>query len=391
MIDDFTHELGRVLGFNMIRQIAACLFLLLLWVVGPAKAAGPVETSIFAVTGVEVDVTDTDAATAKTRAIIEAQVKAFYKLAERLGSEEAVKKLADLKPEQIGRMLRSLSIEEERTGPGRYIGKLTVRFLPGKIRKTFNDYGIPVVEDQAPPMVILPAWKSPQGPIVWEENLWRKAWLDLKAEQSTVPVIIPLGDLEDTQAISAQEALALNEVKLESLMIRYAAKAILVAIAEPDGATGIHAIMLGDSPLGKVTFDKVYTAEEGTIEASAALAAKRFHGVMLDKWRQVRLKLATEAKARAEAERAAQEAAAQQGPRAVSVAVPFKSPVQWNAIRGRLMGTPGVVGIDVSTISGNGAVIRLTYASSLQNLQGALAGSGLRLEQVGGRWVLQPG
>jgi hypothetical protein len=372
----------------MIRRITAFV-IFLLGIVGSAQAAGPVETSIFAVTGIEVDVTDSDAATAKTKAIIEAQVKAFYKLAERLGSEEAVKKLADLKPEQIGRTLRSLSIEEERTGPGRYIAKLTVRFLPGKIRKIFGDYGIPVVEDQAPPMIVLPVWKSPQGPIVWEDNPWRKAWLDLHAEQSTVPIIIPLGDLEDTQTISPQEALALNELKLESLKIRYAAKAILVAIAEPDGATGLHALMLGDSPLGKVTFDKIYTADEGTVEASAALAAKRFHSVMLDKWRQVRLKLAAEAKARAEAEQAA--LAAQQGPRAVSVAVPFKNPVQWNAIRGRLMGTPGVVGVDVSSISVNGAVIRLTYASSLENLQGALAGSGLRLQQVGGRWVLQPG
>ena len=35
-----------------------------------------------------MDVTDKDAASARTRAIIEAQVKAFYILAERLGSPE---------------------------------------------------------------------------------------------------------------------------------------------------------------------------------------------------------------------------------------------------------------------------------------------------------------
>jgi Uncharacterized protein conserved in bacteria (DUF2066) len=383
----------------MIRWIAACFAVFFIWAAGPTHSAGPVETSIFAVTGVEVDVTDTDAATAKTRAVIEAQVKAFYKLAERLGSEEAVKKLADVKPDQIGRMLRSLSIEEEHTGPGRYIGKLTIRFLPGKIRKTFSDYGVPVVEDQAPPMVVLPVWKTPQGPVIWEENVWRKAWLDLHAEQATMPIIIPLGDLEDTQAISAEEALALDDVKLQSVKIRYAAKSILVAIAEPDGNNGVHVIMSGDSPLGKVTFDKVYTADEGTVEASAALAAKRFQSAMLDRWRQVRLKVAAEAKARADAERAAaqqaaaeaESAAAPQGPRAVSISVPFKSPVQWNAIRGRLVGTPGVVGVNVSSIAVDGAVIRLTYAKSLQNLQDALSGSGLRLQQVGGKWVLQPG
>ena len=57
--------------------------------------------------------------------------------------------------------------------------------------------------------------------------------------RAVVPVIIPLGDLEDTQAITAEEALALDQVKLESLMIRYGAKAVLVVIAEPAPEGGL--------------------------------------------------------------------------------------------------------------------------------------------------------
>src|SRR5688572_21834630 len=70
-------------------------FLLVLIAIAPerARAVGPVETGMFSVTGVEVDVTDKDAASARTRAIIEAQVKAFYILAERLGSSEAAQRL----------------------------------------------------------------------------------------------------------------------------------------------------------------------------------------------------------------------------------------------------------------------------------------------------------
>ena len=109
--------------------------------------------------------------------------------------------------------------------------------------------------------------------------------MDLKAEQAVVPVIIPLGDLEDTQAITAEEALANNAVKLESLMIRYRTKAILVAIAEATPEGGVRAVMFGETPLGTVTFDKIYLAEDGTVESSLALAAQRFHGVMIDKWR----------------------------------------------------------------------------------------------------------
>jgi hypothetical protein len=362
-------------------------FLLVLIAIAPerARAVGPVETGMFSVTGVEVDVTDKDAASARTRAIIEAQVKAFYILAERLGSSEAAQRLAGMDARDIGRMLRSLSIEEERSAPGRYIGKLTVRFLPGKIREAFGQHGIEVVEDQAPPIVILPLWKGPDGAVVWEENLWRKAWLDLKAEQSVVPIIVPLGDLEDTSAISADEVLAGDAIKLESLMLRYEAKAILVAVAEPDPEGGIHAVMQGDSPLGRINFDKTYTSEDGGLESAAAVAARRFDEVMLEKWRSVKIKMAAEARARAEAERQATHSSA-----SLAVAVPFSGIHQWNGIRARLLATPGVIGVDVSTIAQNGAVIQIAYLDSVETLQSALSGSGLRLVRAGGTWVLQP-
>ena len=365
--------------------LAAFLTLLVLVAPDGARAVGPVETGLFSVTGVQVDVTDKDAASARTRAIIEAQVKAFYTLAERLGSPEAAQRLQGMDARDIGRMLRSLSIEEERSGPGRYIGKLTVRFLPDKIREVLGRYGIDVVEDQAPAMVVLPVWKGPNGLVIWEDNLWRKAWLDLKAEQSLVPIIVPLGDLEDTSAISPDEAVAGNAVKLESLMLRYEAKAILVAMAEPDPSGGIHAVMQGDSPLGRINFDKIYSADDGTPESAAATAAKRFDDVMLEKWRSVRIKMAAEARARAEAEQQTRRAAT-----SLPVAVPFSGIHQWNGIRARLLATPGVIGVDVSTIADNGAVIQLAFLDSVQDLQSALSGSGLRLVQSRGTWVLQP-
>lgn len=346
-----------------------------------------VETGLYTVTGVEVDVTDKDATTARTKAIIEAQVKAFPILAERLGSAKAVERLADLTPQQIGRMLRSLSIEEEHSAPGRYIGKLTVRFLPNKVRAIFAERGLPVVEEQAPPIVVLPVWKSPEGTLVWEDNIWRKAWLDLKAEQAIVPLIVPLGDLQDTQAITPEEALAMDPVKLESIMIRYAAKAILVTIAEPAGEVGIHALMNGNSPLGKVAFDENYQAEEGGLEASAAMAARSFHNALLDHWRSVKLKMAAQAKAEAEAQRAAQAVAAA---RALPVAVPFRSADEWNAIRQRILSVDGVLGVDVSTFARNGALIKLMFGSSLDDLRSSLYASNLRLEQIKGTWVLQP-
>jgi hypothetical protein len=158
-----------------------------------------------------------------------------------------------------------------------------------------------------------------------------------------------------------------------------------VAFAEPDPQGGIHAVMQGESPLGRINFDKIYTAEDGTLEGAAAAAAKRFDEVMLEKWRSVRLKVAAETRARAEAEQQTNRAAT-----SMAVAVPFSGIYQWNGIRARLLATPGVIGVDVSTIAENGAVIQLAFADSIQDLQSALSGSGLRLVQSRGTWVLQP-
>ena len=174
----------------------------------PVQAGGPIETSIFAVQGVDVDVTSTDATVARNQALMDVQVKAFFILVERLGSAElAAKAREKLKPDDIAPYLRSLSIEQETSAPGRYIGKFTVRFLPKKMQGFFEGYGVRVPTRQAEPILILPVWRGADANRMWEENLWHKAWIDLNGEQGIVPLIVPLGDLEDTETLSVEDAL----------------------------------------------------------------------------------------------------------------------------------------------------------------------------------------
>ena len=337
-------------------------------------AAGPVETNIFAVQGVAVDVTSTDATTAKNQALMDVQVKAFFILVERLGSAQVAQELARLKPEEIAAYLKSLSIEQENSSPGRYIGTFTVRFLPVKIEKLLEGYGIRVLTRQASPIIVLPIYRDPSGSKLWEDNLWRKAWLDLRAEQALVPIIVPIGDLEDTETLTVEDALNGDPIRLEAIRRRYGASSLVVAVAEPAEGGGIHAVITGDTALGKVTFDKIYTSESASPEQSAALAAQRFHAVMMEKYKE-------------------NEAAVAQNPGAplsIAVAVPFGSPTEWNGIRSRILSTPNVIGVDVSTLSADGAVIRLMYTDNLPVLQDNMLRTGLALSQIGQSWVIQP-
>jgi Uncharacterized protein conserved in bacteria (DUF2066) len=355
-------------------------FFVALWTVmlcGVVFAAGPVETSIFAVQGVEVDVTDTDADTAKNKALIEVQIKAFRLLAERIGNQSIVDAVAKYEEKQVLPYLKSLSIEEESISPGRYKGKLTVRFLPNRIRELYAEFGVKVGGEQGPSFLVLAVWKGPAGDVLWEDNPWRQAWIDLRAEQSLVPIIVPLGDLDDSEMISVTDVLSEDQVKLEAIRRRYDVKKVIIAYAEPVENGAVHARMSGDSPLGKLSFDKIYDGESGRVEESAALAAQRFHSVMVEKFKSGQGKVA-------EQKRPIEESSSQ----TISVRVPFAGPSEWNGLRSRILSTPGVTGLDVSSLGADGAVVSLSFSGNPEDLQSSMQASGLNMSRADDGWLI---
>jgi Uncharacterized protein conserved in bacteria (DUF2066) len=347
----------------------------------PVNAAGPIETSVFAVQGVAIDVTDVDVATAKNKALVDVQVKAFVLLAEKLGSPSLVESVSKFEAKAIMPYLRSLSIEEEVTSPGRYQGKFTVRFLPNRIRPLYARYGVNVPDVQGPAILIIPVWTENGVAQIWGNNPWNDAWKELHAEQAEIPIITPLGDVEDTELLSAADLANNDPIKLEKIRRRYDVKSVLVAYAEPSTEGGIHAKMEGGTALGKVKFDKVYTDDTGSVPGSTRVAVKRFHEVMVSKYRSDRSKIV--------AERAKEEAVKSSGPKSIPVKVGFESPSQWNGLRSRILSTPGVIGVDIASLDGNGATISLRYSGGIPEMQSSLQATGLKLERGGGGWVIE--
>ncbi len=346
-------------------------------VMAGAMPAAAAEKDVFTVSGIEVDVTDKDAATAKLKAISEAQVKAFRKLLQRIASPDAERRLSRLSPRDIGRLMSSLSVEEERTGPRQYIGRLTIRFSPRKVRALLRRAGVGIITERAPRILIVPVWQTAEGPVLWQPNPWLEAWRGLDAEEALVPVIIPAGDETDRQTLTAEDALAGDAGKLEALKLRYDTEAVLVAVAGPKGKNAVRAVMTGNSPVGRIAFDKTYIAESDGIEEATRMAARRFHEVMTWKWKK---KVA----ARRQAAAAARAARTR-----LQVIVPFNSLREWQQIRARLASTPGVTDVDVSSLSGTSAVVNLSATMSIDQLRAALQASRLHLGQSGGRWYVQ--
>jgi hypothetical protein len=376
-VDTGAAAAGR--SFSAAAWAVARVFLAVCVLLGAAGilATQAAEKDVFTVSGIAVSVTDKDAATAKLKAITEAQVKAFRQLLRRIASPEAEKRLAGLPPREIGRLMSSLSVEEERTGPRQYIGKLTIRFSPRKVRALMRRAGVGYITERAPRILIIPVWNTPEGPVLWQPNPWLDAWKQLDAEEALVPVIIPAGDDTDRQNLSAEDALAGDAGRLQAMKLRYDAAAVLVAVAAPQGERAVRAVMTGDSPVGRIAFDKTYTAETDGVEEAARMAARRFHEVMTWKWKKkVSARRAAEARARAARTR-------------LEVVVPFNSLREWQQIRARLASTPGITDVDVSSLSGRSAVVTLSAAMTIDQLRAALRASRLHLGQSGGRWYVQ--
>jgi hypothetical protein len=114
--------------------------------------------------------------------------------------------------------------------------------------------------------------------------------------------------------------------------------------------------MSGESPLGVITFDKVYDGGEGGWERAAQTAAQRFVALMNEKWKSDAAALPSEEPVLPV--------------QTVAIAVPFSSVGQWNSIRARLLSVQGVSGID--------------------QLQQSLALVGMKLVDRKGTLVLQP-
>jgi hypothetical protein len=74
----------------------------------------------------------------------------------------------------------------------------------------------------------------------------------------------------------------------------------------------------------------------------------------------------------------------------ISVNVPFSGPSEWNRLRSLILSAPGVVGVDVSTLAPDGAVIRLMFEGDVAEMQASIQAIGLELTQNSSGWTIQP-
>jgi len=106
------------------------LFCLLVCAAVTAWAAEP-----YVISGVSVDVTADNSATARDQAMVEAQRKAFMNLATQLVPGKPIPNVSD---KTIGDMVSDFHVEQEKFGGNRYVGTFTFRFRQNPVRAAFG-------------------------------------------------------------------------------------------------------------------------------------------------------------------------------------------------------------------------------------------------------------
>ena len=191
---------------------------------------------LYKVEGVVVDVTADSALAARDQAFEKAQVDAFTTLAGRMLPESALESFKAPDVATVSAMVDDYEVTAEKLSSVRYIGTYTISFRPAAVERYLNVQGQSYTNVVSAPLVILPFYQVSGKNFLWSPyNIWMRAWNRAPASGAPVPVIVPIGDLEDVSDIGDDDVFGYNPDKLAALLKRYDAGDAVLAVAMPDG------------------------------------------------------------------------------------------------------------------------------------------------------------
>jgi len=342
---------------------------------GPGQATA--DDTVFRVADVSVDATANNANAARALALAEGHSLAFRRLIARIvqtGDDANVPRLSDA---EVAPMVRSFEVDNEKTSSVRYLARLTFQFDRGPVRRFLRAIGTPFAETRGRQTLILPVLRTAGAYLLWDEpNLWREAWANLPETGALVPLITPLGDLQDVQDISAAQAAGGNSNRLEAIAKRYDAPELVVAIAalsRGDNGRSVVQVALnhyGEGADDQTIIQNYQSSATETVVQLIQSAAFRTAERIQDAWK-ARHMLRFDEENQLEA------------------VVPLAGLAQWAQISRALREIPSIEQSQVLSLSRREARIRLRYYGDHTRLASALVRKDLRLSQEDESWVLR--
>ncbi len=352
-------------GFS-IRNFSVLLALLAgLFVSQPALAQ-----NVYVASGVPVDVTG-DAATLRDQAVVIAQREALKKVLAEIAPADQVSGLTLPTDDEIGGWVADVEIEEEKMAATHYVGRYTIRFASAPIQEYLSAQGIAFAETRAKQMLLIPVYTDETGTTgLWgPTNQWLASWAGRPAGNALVPIVVPRGDLDDQNTLSATEALGGNEPKLEFMGDRYQAGDVVVAEAQMSapGADGQRSLALNVTRYGADGAEKFQdrlTGPAGDPDGLMAQGVATVQAMLEGAWKSANL---VDPNQRSE----------------LAVHVPLAGIEQWVAIKRRLGSVSLIKGVNLKELAKSGAELEISYAGDEAQFIRALSQADLLLVPSG--------
>lgn len=322
--------------------------------------------NVFQVDRIKVDVSATSTTLARSTALQQGQERALAIAMRRLAKQEEWDKLPDIRTLDIENMVEVLRISDEKTGPTRYLATLSIQFKAAPLRDLLRSYGVAVTEVQSKPALLLPVLEDLQGLQAWGEHWWQNGWRDYDIDNNPAPLLLPLGDLDDSLIANAEDILIGDPAKLQMLNDRYGTQTIIVAhaLADVEGQLGVTAYIFGEEDSDVI----VRTYRTGAPhEDMGRVAIDEIASALAERWKQVA-------------------AVASDEKQTLRVRADYPGLQEWTRLLARLNEAKLVRGVTIVELAKNYAYIDLAYIGSVSQLSGNLGQRGLVLAEGEAGW-----
>ncbi|MCI5059838.1 MAG: DUF2066 domain-containing protein, partial [Alphaproteobacteria bacterium] len=339
---------------------------------------------LYTVEGIEVDVTDENAVKAREEAFKAAQIKGYEVLAQRVLEAEELANFNVPEFDVISSYVQDYEVTNEQLAPTRYKGVYKITFSPN----AFSNNGFAgdgsAGEHMAgqPDLLILPFFDMGGGrTILWQANPFMAAWVRARAGGMAGRAIIPIGDIEDAQAVRDYDALRYDPAKVNAMRLRYQAReaAILLAKSEPLG-NGARNIMVG-----------VYNVHPYGPELARQISVRGFSGELTDQlFNRVVTQVAQFLNQNWQRQTAVSNVSSHTGHssmragqyQSITAQFDFSAPRQWVQTKQTLERLPEVKQVAVQSLAARRAILRLDFYGDVYKLGEVLQRAGLGLREI---------
>ena len=317
--------------------------------------------SVFEVAKIKVDASAASTTQARAQALREGQQQALGIALRRLVKQEEWDLLPDVTGVPFENLVEGFRVSNEKTGPGRYLATLSVQFKPEPLRNFLRDFGVAVTEAQSRPALLLPVLEDLQGLQAWGEHWWQQGWANYDIENNPAPLLLPLGDLEDTLLANAEDILIGDPTKLQALNARYGTDTVVVAhaLADVDGQLGVTAYIF--SALESDVIVKTYRLG-GAHDVMGDMAIADITATLAERWKSIA-------------------AVASDERQVLQVRASYTDLAGWTSMLELVNEADFVRTVTIVELTGDYAYLDMSYVGTLEQLAANLDQRGLSLAQ----------